>query len=766
MVQSAAARRPVLNDVLRKLLRVPFGEPARLVGLAILVGIVGGFGAIIFRKMIGLVYSFFHGFLLGPGLHWPHGWHGDLLIASPALGLLAVGVITTRFAREVKGHGVPQILEALALRGGRIRPRVGFFGILAPAITIGAGGSVGREGPIALIGAAFGSTLGQLLRLSDQQMSLLVACGAAAGIGATFNAPIAGALFGLEVVLGSYAMGALVPCFVASVTAVTIFDWIEGSAALLPTPSYAFVHPFGVIFGLVLGLFAGGVALAYTRGLNFVEGLTEKVKVGFVGKAIVGGLTIGLIGRFLPDILGVGYQTMQNATLGKFALLTLLLLLVGKYVATLLTIGSGGSGGVFAPSLFLGVMFGAVFGVVVHHLFPGFTSPPVVYAVAGMGAVFAGSAQAPLTAATIILEMTGDYRLVTGVMAACAISYLVHGVLARDSMYTVRLSHRGIQILRGTEVRPLGQVAVGAAMERRPLSLSAGEDVQHAYHELTVSGQEGALVVDDQGQLLGVLESKQVYNAVNSGEEVNVGDLARKDVPVLTPDASLDDAMRRFGIFSTSIIPVVSERGSRSVLGAVTQQATLQAYYRHTVLTMEMERRMDLIAKRQPARNEGTFREVMLPANWNNAAHVADVGRTLPRGTVLVSVTRGDDELVARGETELHGGDRVLLYATREGDLDRAADLLVSGEIVIESGGMFHEVQIPAASAQTPRRVSDLHLPKGVVLVSVRRGNQTLVPSGGTELQPGDVVTLYATDGKSISDAEGRLRTEGAIAHP
>jgi CIC family chloride channel protein len=222
-----------------ELRRAPWLEPAQLVALAAAVGVAGGLGASVFRWLIQAFRLFFVQFLLGPGAGWSPAVAAHVRYLAPTVGFVLVGVITTYLAAEVKGHGVPQILEALALRGGRIRPRVALFGILAPAITIGAEGSVGREGPIALIGASFGSVIGQLLHLAERQTSLLLACGAAAGIAATFDAPVAGALFGLEVVLGSYAMGALVPCFVAAVTGVTVFDWLHGPALALPSPRSA-----------------------------------------------------------------------------------------------------------------------------------------------------------------------------------------------------------------------------------------------------------------------------------------------------------------------------------------------------------------------------------------------------------------------------------------------------------------------------------------------------------------------------------------------
>ena len=735
-------------------------EPATLVLLAMLVGVIGGLGAVVFRWLISVVRTLVVGIVFGPKIGWAAAYIPYVRVLSPALGLVLVGVITTYFAREVKGHGVPQILESIALRGGKIRPRVAFFGILAPAITIGAEGSVGREGPIALIGAAFGSIVGQVLRLADQQITLLVACGAAAGIGATFNAPVAGALFGMEVVLGSYAMAALVPCFVASVVGVTVFQWIEGSQPILPTPAYTFAHPLGVVLVIPLGILAGLMALAYTRGLTFVETLNEHLPGNFVVKAVLGGLAVGILGFFVPQILGVGYASMESVAAGITTGAFLLVLLLGKYVATLLTIGSGGSGGVFAPSLFLGVSLGGAYGTVVHNWLPGISAPAALYGVAGMGAVFAAAAQAPLTAATIILEMTGDYTLVTGVMLACAISYIFYASFARDSMYTVRLRRRGIQILRGTEVQPLNHVPISAAIDPKPVTLASADTVEQAARILTEAGARAAVVLDASGQLAGVLDGARVFETVGGAEpQPDVGQLARRDVPVLTPNASLDDAMRRFGVHGVTILPVVTDTRSRQLIGVVSHESVLAAYYRQTVATIETRRNTDVSGPPVGRRSGGRFREVELGSGWpaEGGVPVSALGFHLPRGVVLVAVTRGDTELAVRGDTGLCAGDRVLLYATGRSQLADAERILQQAKFGDEqaSRGQFREVILPAGA---PAAVRDLDLPVGALLVSVRRGPRTIVPSGSTALQPGDVVTLFGAEREAVDAAERALK--------
>lgn len=742
---------------LRRWQTAPLGEPLLLVGLAVSVGAVGGLGAVAFRLMIRFCRYLFVSLLFDRALAFAGPLHPYLAVLNPVAGLLLVGVISHYLASEVKGHGVPQILESLALRGGRIRPRVGFFGILAPAVTIGAEGSVGREGPIALIGAAFGSSIGQWLRLGDTYTSLLVACGAAAGIAATFNAPIAGGLFGVEVVLGSWAMGALVPVFVAAITGVLVFTAIMGGALAMPAPAYAFATPGAAALMLLLGVLGGCAALAYTRGLYFMEDLFDGWKAPWGLTAATGGLAVGLLGLALPQVLGVGYAAMGKAVAGQYGLPLLLALLVGKYLATLFTIGAGGSGGVFAPSLYLGAMLGGVFGAAAHALAPGLVPQPALFAVAGMGVVFAGAAQAPLTAMVIILEMTGDYHLTVGVVAACVLSYLLYGSLARDSMYTVKLSRRGIRILRGAEVRPLQRVPVTAAMRAEQGRLLAGATVQEAREAMTRARARALPVFRPDGHLLGIVDDLQLLQATEGDPgQTTVGSLCRTGVAVVPPTLSLDEAMRRFGILSIDLLPVGQD--ADHVLGTVSKDDVLRAYHQRTLLTLETSQKVALLREREASPPTGTFREVALPAEWSGAGQTV-AALDLPHGVVLVSVHRGAAVIAPRGATVLQGGDRLLVYAGSEAALSEAEECIRAG--MLRAGSVFREVALPQDWRVGGCLVAALGLPAGALLVAARRGGRVLIPRGDTRLQAGDVLTICAEDAAIAAEA-GRLVLEGA----
>lgn len=632
-------------------------------------------GAILFRLMIAWAgRAIRHALNVAPFL--PHFGppQQDLAFLGPAVGLLLASSISHYLAPEVRGHGIPQVLEALALRGGRIRPRVAGLGIVAPAVTIGAGGSVGQEGPIALIGASFGSVIGQLLRLSDRYLPLLVASGATAGIAATFNAPIAGALFAMEVVLGSYAMGVIVPTLVAAVTGSVTFNALMGNRLVLPAPTFSLQHPGEVLAMLLLGILGGLMGLVYTRGLDFSETAFARWRVPFWVKALTGGLAVGGLGWLAPQALGVGYDTMEQAVEGKLSLLVLTGLLAAKYLATLLTVGAGGSGGVFAPSLYLGTMLGGSYGTFLHLVFPGLVAVPQVYALAGMGAVFAAAAQAPLTAITIILEMTGAYGITVGVMAACALSYFVYGSLTRDSMYTVKLTRKGIVIVRGTEIRPMERVLVKAA-QKKFRGIPVTTPVAQAYASLSQRRQRSAVVVDEQGLLAGVVSEEDLRRALMSDQgNQPVGEFTTPTVVTVYPDQSLEEAMRLFAVYDYRLLPVVSRENPRQVVGILGRADILRAYNAYTLHGLETSRRVQLL--RQIARDQGVFSEFVLPRASRLAGRpLAELA--LPPQCLLVSVTRESKMLIPHGDTCLEPGDRLLVFCCPSRHLDEVERLLL-----------------------------------------------------------------------------------------
>uniref|UniRef100_UPI001377B5F9 chloride channel protein n=1 Tax=Streptacidiphilus carbonis TaxID=105422 RepID=UPI001377B5F9 len=360
--------------------------------LALVIGAGAGLGAVVFRWLIKTFTQLLSGHAdysaagHAANPHVPFLGPYFVLLAPIVAGLL-YGPLVQRFAREARGHGVPEVMYAVARRGGRIAPQVAAVKALASALCIGGGGSVGREGPIVQIGSALGSTLGQLAKLSESRIKMLVACGAAGGIAATFNAPLAGVFFAMELILRDFAAESFGMVVLSSVTASVIGRSILGNTAFITLPAFQVQHLTQYALFALLGLIAGVVGVGFSKVLYRIEDACDAIWRGPEwARPAVGGLALGLLLLALPEMYGVGYPVLEHALAGGYALLFLLALLAGKMLATSLTIGIGGSGGVFAPSLFVGAMLGSAFGQGAHQLLPAVAGSAGAYGIVGMGA--------------------------------------------------------------------------------------------------------------------------------------------------------------------------------------------------------------------------------------------------------------------------------------------------------------------------------------------------------------------------------------------
>jgi len=431
--------------------------------LALIVGAGAGLGAVGLRWLIyGATWivtgheQFGQAGRVGSS-HLP--WLGvGFFLLIPIAGGLLYGPLIQRYAREARGHGVPEVMIAVAENGGRIRPQVTVVKALASALCIGSGGSVGREGPIVQIGSALASSLGQLARISESKLRILVACGGAGGISATFNAPITGVFFGFELILREFSIDALFPLILASVVADVIGQAFFGSSPIFSAMPHGLILPHDVDYLLVvvLGLAAGLIGVGFKTVLYRIEDVCDTAWKGRPEwcRPAVGGLVLGGLLLALPQLYGVGYPVMNNAVAGRYVLWFLLLLVLAKMVAASLTIGIGGSGGVFAPSLFVGAMAGTAFGLTIHHLFGSTVGSPAIYGIIAMGGVFAAAAQAPLTAIASVIEMTGNYTLTLPVMLAVALAVGVSKAITYGTIYTTKLLRRGTDIDRPKPTSP------------------------------------------------------------------------------------------------------------------------------------------------------------------------------------------------------------------------------------------------------------------------------------------------------------------------
>jgi len=568
-----------------------FGRHLRILCLAILIGALGGYGAVFFRKSLKLLQYLFY---QNPDdfLTFAASVPAYLKVGLPAVGGLLVGLLVSFGAPEAKGHGVPEVMEAVALREGRIRKRVALVKILASGICIGSGGSVGREGPIVQIGSGLGSTVGQLLKVKGTQLKTLIGCGAAAGIAATFNAPIAGTLFALEILLGDFGLASFSPVVLSAVFATTISRHYFGELPSFLVPAYSVQSGWEIVIYPFLGVLCGLAALLFVFCLYQCEDIFERLPMPDYLKTTLGGLMLGVMILYWPHVFGVGYGAVNIALVDQLPIKLLLTLALIKILATSITLGSGGSGGIFAPSLFIGAMTGGFFGTCVHQLFPTVTAGPGAYALVAMGALVAGTTQAPITAILIIFELTSDYHIILPLMASCLISAIITSVLLKGrSIYTIKLLRRGIDIYSGMEQNILRSLKVRDLMGKKIARVAPSATVQQILAAFRDQDASYLHVLDDQSELTGILSFRDIRRlgtAGDSSQQLTAADIATREVSVVTPADDMQTALHLMSEKGVSQLPVVSETEPKKVLGIVRQKDILTAYDK-AVLRREME---------------------------------------------------------------------------------------------------------------------------------------------------------------------------------
>ncbi len=570
--------------------RLSLHEHVYLSLVAIFIGILAGYGALIFRYVIKLAqYGFYQN--TNDVLTFHSAMPLWLKIVLPAAGGLIVGPLIYFGAREAKGHGVPEVMEAVALKGGIIRSRVALVKILASGISIGSGGSVGREGPIVQIGASIGSTLAQILRAPTFRQRTFVGCGAAAGIAATFNAPIAGALFAAEIILSDFGIATFSPVVLSSVTATAISRHYLGDFPAFIIPAYEVVSLWEFLFYPVLGVVAGLVAVLFTVTLYKFEDGFEALKFPEYLKPALGGLLLGVMLIKLPYVFGVGYGAINLSLKNQLPALILLSLVFVKILATSVTIGSGGSGGIFAPSLFIGAMTGGFFGWGVNTLFPQITADPGAYALVAMGAVVAGTTHAPITAILIIFEMTATYKIILPLMFACIISTLIATSIKGGSIYTIKLSRRGVELSQGWEQSILQTIKVRDIMHDHVVTVPESTLLGEVIESLKTKDVSYLHVVNENNELTGVISFRDIRSALQEETLKNLviaRDVATMDIVTIHPSDSILLALREMGSRGISHLPVVREDDGKKLVGTVSQRDVMAAYDR-AILKREIE---------------------------------------------------------------------------------------------------------------------------------------------------------------------------------
>ena len=487
------------------------------------------------------------------------------------------------FAPEAKGHGVPEVMEAILLKGGAIRPRVAFLKAIASAISIGTGGSVGREGPIIQIGSSIGSMVGQFFRVPSRRLKTLVGCGAAAGIAAAFNAPIAGALFAVEIILMDFAVAQFSPIVISSVMATVISRSFEGDFAAFIVPKYELASPYEIGFYFILGALSGIAAYLFIKALYFSEDYFDnKFNIPGYLKPAIGGLIIGLIALKFPHIMGVGYDSINNALYGNMIWSVALILIFVKIIATSITLGSGGSGGIFAPSLFMGAMLGYFFGSFVHQYFPDISASPGAYALVAMGGLVAGTTRAPITAIIIVFELTNDYHIILPLMITCIISTILSSQLSRESIYTLKLVMRNIGIKEGVETNVMETIFVKDVYRSEFDAIEASDNFSHVVNKMIHGRGVDFPVLDDDGNVTGIITLNDIRDYLFEKESLQniliAGDIACTDFDSLSPEDNCQTALDKLRQYNYEGLPVVESNGNKRIVGMIWRKDILDAY--------------------------------------------------------------------------------------------------------------------------------------------------------------------------------------------
>jgi len=536
--------------------------------LSVLVGCISGLGAVLFRNVIKIFkILFFHDLSFLP------------LFLIPAIGGLIVGIIIKMGAPQARGHGVPEVLEAVLLKSGIIKLKVAITKILASSISIASGGSVGREGPIVQIGSTLGSFIAQKFNLSKQEIITLVGAGASGGVAGTFNAPIAGVFFSLEIILRDFTVRSITPVVISSVISSFISHIFFGDVPAFLIPSYKISSYLELLNFALLGAFAGIIGVLFIKTLYKLEDIFLSTKLPSYIQPAIGGLIVGLIGMYYSEIFGVGYEAIENAIFDKYPTKLLLVLLFLKIIATSITIGSGGSGGVFAPSLFLGTMLGTYWGNVSKTIF-NFKTDPGAYGIVGMGAVVTATTHAPLTSLLIIFEMTRNYSLILPLMSAIATGIVVSQSLSKESIYTMKLARRGVHVFGSSDKDIMKRIKIGDVMVKDIVVIKEGEEAEEIKRKIMNYPYIEYPFIDKEGKFKGIIDQSGIKKFLAENKEKIDYSLVKRNYNTAIPETTLNEIWDRYGEGGLTHIWVVDEKNPEKLVGVCTYKNILDFYYK------------------------------------------------------------------------------------------------------------------------------------------------------------------------------------------
>jgi H+/Cl- antiporter ClcA len=553
------------------------------------VGLLAGGVAYLLYKLIGLFtnLAFYHRFA-ADFTSAQHNQLGLWVIVIPVVGGVIVGFMAKYGCEKIKGHGIPEAMEAVLVNRSRIQPRVAILKPVSAAVAIGTGGPFGAEGPIIQTGGALGSLVGQVLHCTASERKVLLACGAAAGMSATFNTPIAGVILAIELLLFEFKSRSFIPLVIASTLATAVHMQLLGGGPMFAVSAMDFGIPHALPFYLVLGVVCGLAAVAFSKVLYWAEDQFEKLPVDELWWPALGALGLGVIGYFVPQVLGVGYDTIGDILNAHLALKLLLVVMIAKATALVISLGSGTSGGLLAPMFMSSAALGGTFALIVNHIFPGANLAPGAFALVAMGAVFGAASRATFTFIIFAFEITRDYNAVLPLMLVCVIADGVAMlVMPKSSIMTEKLARRGLRIHQDYEADILQQVTASETMDRDvptfPADMRIGELADRiAHRDPDVSRHQGMLIVDAEGKLSGLITRGDVLRALDRDPSgmMSILEVGARNLVVTHPDELLHDASTKMLRHNIGRLPVVDRNDPRRVLGYLGRPGILAARLR------------------------------------------------------------------------------------------------------------------------------------------------------------------------------------------
>lgn len=563
------------------------GENSMMVIIASAIGLAAGLANIVFRTTV----DFVHHHIFEPGYAWVQQGDGYIFLLPliPMSGMVLLIPLSLLFPGKVNGYGFTKFLKKVNLEGGVIKFRNVLIKIVSTALTIGTGGSAGVEGPIAQVGGGIGSQFGQFFRVSGARMKVYIAAGCAGGVGAMFNAPIAGVFFASEIVLlGTFEISSFSALVISSAMATVVSRAYYGESPAFPIPDYHLINPVVEIpLYILLGVIIGVVAVVHIRVFYAIRDRFAGINMHPQLKPIYGAFLVGSLAIFFPQIMGDGYEYIEDILAGNGVITLMLALILLKIVATAITLGSGGAGGVFAPALFIGAVIGGAYGGAVHGLLPTMTADPGAYAAVGIGAFLAASTHAPVTAIFLLFEMTGNYLIIIPIMLSSIIGTVVASKFYPDSIDTVDFTREGIDIHEGMEMAVMKSIKVGEVVTEDVdfISEKANIDQLLAIFRMAESSFYFP-VIDESGRMTGIISMQDVkWILHDEGQrlEALVGNVCSREVMVLTPNDNLYTAMTTFDVKGIEEIPVVEDTDNRWVVGMLKRRDVIARYNREVL---------------------------------------------------------------------------------------------------------------------------------------------------------------------------------------